>query len=421
MSLPGVRTILKDRFYSLSRTDAPEGTRIAVLARRNNTAFEGESVTNFESLPATGTEQVLVRSDGRRYTYDEIDGWTSTDDQGAYSVEPDFTHYTPRSERDVIAAFGEFSDAHLAYVETTAGGAGRVILVPLPDVADGAIAGELEAAFEEAEVARADIIVPWGNSDGGFDAKVHGAEVIRMCKLITDRSNPVFAVMGVSGDASNVGAFLDGLDLERVTDGQYLVTVVTQVRPTAYTVAEQRYANDPDNTEPLDLGWGNGAPQVAGLLSTLPSETAATGKRLRGVEEMRFEPNRAQQRRIIDMGGVPVTRNYSRQTVVVDGQTSAPRNSDYVRLSTLRIVFDAIQLVRRATEPFIGEAATLDHKNAMETAVTSALRDMKLAGALLDADSVVTYAPRENKAYIDLVLTPAFEIRNIEVAISVQL
>jgi hypothetical protein len=57
----------------------------------------------------------------------------------------------------------------------------------------------------------------------------------------------------------------------------------------------------------------------------------------------------------------------------------------------------------------------------METAVTSALRGMMQLGALLDADFAVSYIANENKAVIDLVVTPAFELKSIEVRLSVNL
>jgi hypothetical protein len=57
----------------------------------------------------------------------------------------------------------------------------------------------------------------------------------------------------------------------------------------------------------------------------------------------------------------------------------------------------------------------------METAITSALRGMQQVGALLDSDFTVSYFPAENKAFVDLVLTPAFEIQNIEVQVAVTL
>jgi hypothetical protein len=57
----------------------------------------------------------------------------------------------------------------------------------------------------------------------------------------------------------------------------------------------------------------------------------------------------------------------------------------------------------------------------METSITSSLRGMQQLGAILDSDFNIRYIAEENKALIDLVITPAFELRNIEVQMSVEL
>jgi hypothetical protein len=72
-------------------------------------------------------------------------------------------------------------------------------------------------------------------------------------------------------------------------------------------------------------------------------------------------------------------------------------------------------------QKFIGEASTLQTRNSMETAITSALRGMQQMGALLDSDFSVSYLPAQNKAFVDLVLTPAFELKNIEVQVSISI
>jgi hypothetical protein len=57
----------------------------------------------------------------------------------------------------------------------------------------------------------------------------------------------------------------------------------------------------------------------------------------------------------------------------------------------------------------------------METSITASLRGMQQLGAILDSDFNIRYIAEENKALIDLVITPAFELRNIEVQMSVEL
>jgi hypothetical protein len=124
---------------------------------------------------------------------------------------------------------------------------------------------------------------------------------------------------------------------------------------------------------------------------------------------------------MVDKGVVPVALNYSNIPVWIDAQTFAGEGSDYRRLTTLRIVFDAVSVVRQVAQSFIGEAATIETRNALESAITKGLMGMQQLGALLASDFTVTYDSANNSATIDLVLTPAFELRSIEVTVAVDL
>lgn len=123
----------------------------------------------------------------------------------------------------------------------------------------------------------------------------------------------------------------------------------------------------------------------------------------------------------MDKGVIPVGLNYARSAVWTDGRTFGRSTSDYGRITTLRIVFEAMQRVRNKAQGFIGQPATLHMKNSLDTAISSTLRVMKENGTLNAATHVVSYVPRENRAIIDLVLTPVFELRNIDISISVNL
>ena len=89
MALPGVKTIIKDRFYSISRQDIPVGPRVVLIAKRGTVSGTG-NVQDLDVVQATG-------------------------------------------EQDVITAFGEDSQIHRGYFELVAGGAERVYIVPLPE------------------------------------------------------------------------------------------------------------------------------------------------------------------------------------------------------------------------------------------------------------------------------------------------
>lgn len=410
MALPGVRTVLKDRFYILSRTDIPTGPRICILGVR-----------------------------------DTVDGTSD----GNVAV-PDLDPYLATNEQNVISAFGEGSALHRGYVEAVAGGALQIYLVALPiatsdgDIVSTSAGNVLDLAMAAAETVLPDIIVPWGrgghpneysdtaatltNPAFGFFADNSSstnasmaARVANWCATITDRSHPCFAVLGVkpflpsteyageSLTASNLSthtALPNLVNKDAIENGQYLSVVATELKPLGYSA---------------DWGYSNGAAMYAGFISQLRSWSASTGKLVFNTTGMRYNPTRTQQEALINKGVVPVALDFSRRATWVDGLTFASSGSDYARLTTLRIVFDSVQLVRQVAQGFIGEAATLQHRNAFETAITAGLRGMQQAGALLDSGFVVSYISQDNKAIVDLVLQPAFELRNIEIQVAVNL
>jgi hypothetical protein len=172
---------------------------------------------------------------------------------------------------------------------------------------------------------------------------------------------------------------------------------------------------------PEEYGYTNGAALFAGDVSTRPSFSSPTGKAVFRVSKLRYAPTRAQQLNFVDKAVASIGLDYNRTPIWTDAPTFGKETSDYRRLTTLRITHDAIRLVRQVAQPFVGEAASLHARNSLETAVTAGLRGMQIAGALLASDHVLTYVPAENLAIIDLVLQPAFEMRNIEIRVSVQL
>jgi hypothetical protein len=422
MALPGVKTIIKDRFYSISRQDIPVGTKICVIAKRNNADNTG-NVRNLDVVQAT-------------------------------------------SEQDVITAFGEDSDIHRAYFELVAGGAERIFIVPLPSdtvwvYSTGAVTSAthggdvFEAAFDAAEAAQPDIIVPWGRgakatdfdfsagstpgwpgdsfgfvADNSSSASSFVAKVGKKVKEIAENSYPCFAVMGVkpyvdgaseimtpSEVATHVGT--NGLsaliardnstfDPGAANDGasKYVVVIASELKPVNY-----------------DSAWGfaNGATTFAAAISRMASFTSPVNKTAYNVASIRYNPTRTQQTSLADKGANFIALNFNKVPTFVEGLTMAKATSDYTRISTFRIISEAATLVRQVCQKFVGEASTLQTRNSMETAITSALRGMQQMGALLNSDFTVSYFPAENKAFVDLVLTPAFELKTIEVQVAISI
>lgn len=416
MALPGVKTVIKDRFYSISRQDIPVGPRVVLIARRNTSDGTG-NVKDLDVVQAT-------------------------------------------SEEDVITAFGEDSDAHRGYFELLAGGAERIHIVPLPSDSvfnhtTGAITSStytaggggnvFDAAFEAVEAAQPDIVVPWGRgshplewenpatpsndpefgfyANNGVGAGSWALKVATKVKEISENSHACFAVMGikpyvgtsefmtpsqVSTHVYNSGSGPANLisrsssSMEEV--GRHVVVIASEVKPVNYKA---------------DWGYSNGATTFAAAISRMSSFTSPVNKTAYNVAALRYNPSRTQQEKLADLGVNFIALNFNKIPVFVEGLTMAAATSDYTRISTMRIVTEAALLVRQVCQKFVGEASTLQTRNSMETAITSALRGMQQVGALLDSDFTVSYFPAQNKAFVDLVLTPAFELKNIEVQVAV--
>jgi len=417
MAIPGVTTIIRDRFYSVSRSNTPAGPRVAVIAKRD-TADNAGNVSDLDVVQAT-------------------------------------------TEGDVITAFGEGSDLHKAFLELISAGAERIYMVPLPNSAsfdhtNGYVTATgyaadamLDAAYAAAETILPDIIVPWGrggnstdwedptatpsdNEEYGFHANnsstysnswVYKAAV--RTKNIAENIHPCISILGVkpyssgakevmtpASTASHLGlSTLVSRDASTLKDyGPYVCVIATELKPVAYGTS----SGD-------DYGYANGACSMAASLSKLPSYSSVTAKPLYNVQALRYAPTRTQQETLGSKGVNTVVLNFNKIAVFGDGLTFGAASSDYSRLSTKRVVDEAATVVRQACQKFVGEPSTIQMRTSMETAISSALRGMQLLGALLASDFNVTYVPANNKAIVDLVLTPAFELKSIEVQIAVNI
>ena len=428
MALPGVKTIVKDRFYSISRQDTPVGPRICVIGTRTT---------------ADGTGNI---------------------------ADLDVVQVT--KESDVITAFGEGSQLHKAYKELVSAGADRIFMVPLPsntayNHTTGALTSSgvdiFDDAFAAAEVSMPDLVIPYGRGgvtsdwqspatpsddvEYGFHAdnttvaaNNWAYKIASKVKAISENTNPCIAVMGIrpwigtgstpaTAEVMTPANVSSHMSLSRLPSrdavsgseyvwgsvGRYVIIVAAEVKPVNYSSANI-----------ADFGYANGATTLAASLSRMASYVSPVNKTVFNVTRLRYNPTRTQLSNetstgAVDKGLNAIVLNFNKVPVFAEGVTFAPSVSDYTRISTSRIVNEASLVVRQVCQKFVGEASTMQVRNSMETAITSGLRGMQQLGALLDSDFTVSYIPAENKALVDLVLTPAFELKSIEISIAVNL
>jgi hypothetical protein len=409
-------------------------------------------------------------------------GFTTSANENAEPYVPFLVSNTSLTSAysSVKNADGTASELSKALFEAHVAGARNIETMNILPSASGAYLsdddryGYLEKAYEVLYNYNADIIVPVGAKLDSRTLSGHrsfGYQLANFCYRATKNNNTCMGVIGVVGattspsgtptlgeieewvvdlenytycpqydgttDANDDGkpenyafvattsgdmpfAFSGGdiLDAKgnRVDIGSYLSVVATNLRAINEAVVDV-YPK---------LGYYNtdGAAAYAGLISSLPSKSAPTNKVIQGVILQQgislSQADRLAGKRFITVLDKP--KGY----VVSSAMTGAYNiseyfRSDFVRLTTVRIMQDAINIIRTVSEQFIGEPNSAPQRNALSTAVENALAAMQEAGALRRFDFNIFATPADQvlgKATIELILVPAFELQQITVYVS---
>jgi hypothetical protein len=168
----------------------------------------------------------------------------------------------------------------------------------------------------------------------------------------------------------------------------------------------------------------DGAAAYGGFITALRPHSAPTNKQISTLTPQRSlsaaQANRIAGRRIVTF------HRRSTGFVVSSAMTGAHNvsryvRSDYVRLSTVRIVDACIEIVRAVGDRYIGEPNSAAMRNAMSAEIDKVFAQMKQTGALNDYQFFVSSSPDQQvlgEASIDLILVPAFELLTINVTVS---
>lgn len=228
---------------------------------------------------------------------------------------------------------------------------------------------------------------------------------------------PAFTVNGIDGlsgggfIAKQDSIFVDGgIELKDANDklvdlGKYLSVVGAQVilsnafRDNAYVATA--------------------AAAYAGFVSSLPGNSAPSNKILPSVRI----PFRLSLSKLDGLSGVGfvLLQTKPKGLVVADAPTAARAESDYTRLTTVRIVKSTLDVIRDVGDPFIGEPITGGRLAALETAIEQALAKLTKNQFLQRYQHKITSTPADQvlgRAIVELILVPAFELRQITVSVS---
>jgi len=106
---------------------------------------------------------------------------------------------------------------------------------------------------------------------------------------------------------------------------------------------------------------------------------------------------------------------------ISDAPTAARDDSDFQRLTTVRIIADVVDATRAVAEPYIGEPNTASRRVALETGITRELARLQELGFIqrFEARVSATVAQQiQGDATVELLIVPAFELRKITIITS---
>jgi hypothetical protein len=168
----------------------------------------------------------------------------------------------------------------------------------------------------------------------------------------------------------------------------------------------------------------SGAAVYSALISTLPPEVSTTNRVVEVIKGLRYKLSEAQHNQLSNGRFVTFADQINQSNivkyVVKDGVTAALPSSDYSRLSTLRIVHAAVQLVRRKANPFIGLPNGLAQRNALSAEIQAGLDRLKELGVLQRFKFTIFSSVQDKvlgNAFITLELVPQFEVRRFNTSV----
>jgi hypothetical protein len=181
------------------------------------------------------------------------------------------------------------------------------------------------------------------------------------------------------------------------------------------------------NTQ-LGLYAAPAAALYAGLISTLPANQGPVGQQIPNTYGLRYNFSSPQVSQLLGLQYVvlysPASQQAPAPVVVADGLTAANPNSDYRRLTTVRVVAGVLDVIQNACQPFLGLPNSPQNQGAMTTAISAQFKSLISAGVLLAGSTFNIYAGMQNillsQAIIDVDLYIPLELAHIQTTINLK-
>ena len=169
------------------------------------------------------------------------------------------------------------------------------------------------------------------------------------------------------------------------------------------------------NTTSLNNYSTTGEALYAGLVSGLSISTSPTNKTINGVRGLSYEFSEQQ---LNDVTGARFVtfKNSQNTTVVTDSPTYAASNSDYKRMSTMRVTNAVTDAIRRTVQQYIGQPNDTITRNSIASQIQGALQSIQDMRAIQFFTFTMSATPAQQidgKLVITLNVVPMFEIKQI--------
>lgn len=205
-----------------------------------------------------------------------------------------------------------------------------------------------------------------------------------------------------------------------------------------------------ENNSPMDIGWytsavvgpepicssptlgtyyGSPALAYASLNANLKAQSAPTNKALPGCTGVRYKLSNKQMNDLVNNRMVVFkTKNEgvsSANTLpyVVDGCTCGTVNSDYARITTVKVVTQCVDEIREVADPFIGEPNTVEQRNALAALISKRLMQLKTDGVIQYFEFEISATVEQvliGECLIALTLVAPQELRKIRTVVSLR-
>ena len=164
-----------------------------------------------------------------------------------------------------------------------------------------------------------------------------------------------------------------------------------------------------------------GAAGYAGMISTLPLDQSSTNQPI-AIPDPVFYLTNYQLGALTQAGIVTTKQSLTRGIVVTDGITQAPVSSVFRRLSAWRIGGAVEDVIRMASEPFVGKMNNASNRNSLKTAIKSGME--KLVGRLIESYDFNIIVDQKTMKFsvlnVDYSIVPLYEIREIHNRVTIK-